>query len=85
MTLRLEIKPEIAASLNAQAKARGIQLQAYLQNAIEELARADVSPRKAPDVQEFRTALDQLAEMGRNLPPMPSSAFRRESIYQDHD
>ena len=89
MTLRLELKPEIEASLTAQARANGVLLETYLQHAIEGLARAKAgfhgegSP--APDVQEFRTALDELAEMGKNLPHTPSSAFTRESIYRDHN
>jgi predicted HicB family RNase H-like nuclease len=44
MTVRLEIKPEIEASLNAQAAAKGIPLDAYLQDAIEDLARAPAAP-----------------------------------------
>jgi predicted HicB family RNase H-like nuclease len=44
MIVRLEIKPEIEASLNAQAAAKGIPLDAYLQDAIEDLARAPAAP-----------------------------------------
>ena len=83
MTVRLEIKPEIEASLNAQAAAKGLPLDAYLQNAIEDLARAQAGP--AANLEECRAALDTLAEMGKSLPHVPSSAFSRESIYQDHN
>lgn len=83
MTVRLEIKPEIEASLNAQAAAKGIPLDAYLQNVIEDLVRAHVAP--AASLQEFRAMLDTLAEMGKSLPHVPSAAFSRESIYQDHN
>ena len=44
MTLRLEIKPEIETTLNAQAAAKGLRLEAYLQDAIEDLARAQAAP-----------------------------------------
>jgi hypothetical protein len=83
MTVRLELKAEIEASLSAQAEAMGIPLDAYLQTVIENLAQA--SPTPVPDIQELRAALDRLAEMGRNFPHVPSSAFSRESIYQDHN
>ena len=83
MTVRLEIKPEIEASLNAQAAAKGIPLDAYLQDVIEDIARAKAAP--AANLEEFRAALDTLAEMGKSLPHVPSSAFSRESIYQDHN
>ena len=83
MTVRLEIKPEIEATLAAQARARGIPLDAYLQVVIEELAQT--KPVSPPALQDLRATLDALAEMGRGLPPLPSSAFSRESIYRDHD
>jgi hypothetical protein len=83
MTVRLEIKPEIEASLNAQAAAKGLPLDAYLQDAIEDLARAPAAP--AANLQEFRATLDTLAEMGKSLPHVSSAAFSRGSIYQDHN
>jgi len=59
MTVRLEIKPEIEASLNAQAAAKGASLDAYLQDAIESLARAQAAP--AANLEELRATLDTLA------------------------
>ena len=83
MTVRLELKPDVEANLAAQARARGVALDTYLQSVIEDLARTQaVHPAKA---QEVEAALDALAEMGRGLPHLPSSAFSRESIYRDHD
>ena len=83
MTVRLELKPEVEATLTDQAKAKGVALNAYLQNVIDDLARAHSAPK--PDIGENRAALDRLAEMGKRLPHVPSSTFRRESIYQDRD
>ena len=83
MTVRLELKPEIEASLNAQAEAKGIPLEAYLESIIEDLARATAAP--ATNLEEVRETLDILADMGRNLPHMSSAAFSRESIYQDQN
>jgi hypothetical protein len=72
MTVRLELKPELEAALNDLAKAQGLPLDAYLQRLIEGLART-------------QHALDRLAEMGRGLPRVLSSAFSRESIYEDRN
>jgi len=83
MTVSLELRPEVEASLNDQAKAKGVPLHAYLQDLIEHLAHAQAVQK--PDVEEFRAALDRLAEMGKNLPRVPSSAFHRENIYRNHD
>lgn len=82
MTVKLELKPEVEANLAAQARARGVPLDAYLQSVIEDLAGTE-SARPA-SLQELQATLDALAEMGKGLPHLPSSAFDRESIYQDH-
>ena len=83
MTVRLELRPEVEVALADQAKAKGVPLEDYLQNVIEDLAHAHTAPRQ--NVERLRAALDRLAEMGKNLPHLASSAFTRESIYQDHD
>ena len=70
-------------SLAAQARARGVPLDAYLQSVIEGLARAENAGPAS--LQDLEAALDALAEMGRGLRPLPSSALSRESIYQDHN
>ena len=83
MTVRLELKPDIEANLAAQARARGVALDVYLQSVIEDLAGSEAAhPAR---LQEIEAALDALAEMGKGLPHLPSSAFSRDSIYRDHD
>ena len=79
MTVRLELTPETEASLSEQAKARGVPLDAYLQHVIEDLVRSQAVSNRG--VEEFRAALDKLAEMGKSLPHLPLSVFSRESIY----
>ena len=83
MTVRLDLRADVEANLAAQARARGVPLDAYLQGVIEDLARADAARPASPE--DIEAALDALAEMGRGLPHLPSSAFSRESIYQDHN
>jgi len=83
MTLRLELRPEVEENLAAQARARGVPLDTYLQGVIEDLARAATArPASPPDIE---ATLDRLAEMGRDLPHLPSSAFSRESIFRDYN
>ena len=83
MTIRLALKPDVEASLAAQARVRGILLDAYLQSVIEDLAGAEAV--RPASIQDLEATLDALAEMGQGLPHLPSSAFTRESIYQDRD
>src|SRR4051794_22306320 len=49
MTVKLELKPEVEASLGGQARARGIPLADYLQSAIEDLARAGQASIRGAD------------------------------------
>lgn len=81
MTVKLELQPDIEANLAAQASARGLSLDTYLQNVVEDLAKGNGAPPM--NLLTFRATLDLLAEMGRNLPQLPASAFSRENMYQD--
>ena len=83
VTVRLELEPEIEANLAAQARVRGMALDAYLQGVIEDLARREAA--RPASLHDLEATLDVLAEMGRDLPHLPSTAFSRESIYRDHD
>jgi hypothetical protein len=83
MTVTLELTPDIEGTLAAQAHARGAPLDTYLRSVIEDLACQD--PARPANAGDIRAMLDQLAEIGRDLPRLPSSAFSRESIYQNHD
>ena len=83
MTIALHLRPEIEAKLAQRARDRGVSLEAYVQSIVEGFAGNLAAP--SASLQEFRATLDELSEMGRNLPAVPSSAFTRESIYRDHD
>jgi hypothetical protein len=83
VTVKLELKPDVEAKLIAQARVKGVPLDAYLQNVIEDLART--TPADQASLLDIEQTLDALAEMGKELPHLPSSAFGRESIYQDRD
>ncbi len=82
MTITLELKPDIEEQLAAQARARGVPLDAYVQSLIENVVRRPARP--AGNGQQLRATLDTLAEMGRDLPELSPEALSRESIYRDH-
>jgi hypothetical protein len=83
MMIALHLRPEIEASLAQRARACGVSLEAYVQSIVEGLAVSQAAP--SASLEEFRATLDELAEMGGNLPAVPSDAFTRESIYPDQD
>lgn len=81
MTVKLNLKPEVEASLVARARAKGVALDAYLLGVIEELALAGRTPRAS--VADFRAALEALAQGAESLPLLAPEAFSRESIYRN--
>ncbi len=77
------VKVDIPDELAAQAKARGLSLEAYVQEILaQQLARpAGTRPPRSPE--EIRTWLDSLAQFSDKIPPLPET-ISREWIYQDH-
>jgi hypothetical protein len=81
----MEITVNIPEGLVAQAEARGLQPEAYVQQILEQQARArqvDARPLRTPD--EIRAWLESLAQFSDKIPPLPET-ISREWIYQDHD
>lgn len=83
MTITLHLNPEVEASLAARAQSVGVPLETYIRSAIERLAMDRES--STGSIAEFRAMLDALAEGSADLPVLPSAAFERVNIYQDHD
>jgi hypothetical protein len=69
----IEIRPETAEMLAAQAKAQGLSVDDYLKTL---LGIAQSAEERAPD--EFMTAMESLAE--EDVEPLPRD-FSREDIY----
>jgi post-segregation antitoxin (ccd killing protein) len=80
MVVTVNIPDELAA----QAKARGLSLEAYVQEILaEQLARPAQTPQpRTPE--EIRGWLDSLAQFSDKIPPLPET-ISREWLYQDHD
>ena len=79
MQITLTIPDELAA----QAKARGISVEEYVQRLLEEAGR------KSPALQEPRTPeqleafFKAMAQGSQKLPALPTESFSRESFYED--
>jgi hypothetical protein len=83
MAITLELPPEVEADLAAQAEARGLALDVYLESLLKQ--HAAMKPPDQPSLQEFDSELDALAQGSEKLPYLPPEALTRESYYQDHD
>ena len=83
MTITLELPKEIEERLQAQARVRGLSLDAYVQ---EFLARStSVSPVPALSSDEVNRLLDEAADLVPSGPPLSDDAMSRESIYTRED
>jgi hypothetical protein len=81
MVIRVNVPEELAA----QALARGVTLETYVEEILAQ--QATVAAVKAPRVrtpEEIREWLDSLAQFSDRIPPLPET-ISREWIYQDHD
>lgn len=79
------IKVNVPEELAAQAKARGVPLETYVEELLAERVAApstEVGGLKTPE--QIRAWLDSLAQFSDKIPPLPET-ISREWIYQDHD
>jgi predicted transcriptional regulator len=84
MPISIELKPEVEERLGREASARGVSVEAYVEDLIEQQVSGT---DKAPGVglEELDQVLDALAEGSEGRPTPPSEAYTRESIYQEHN
>lgn len=81
MVVTVNIPDEIAA----QAKARGLSPESYVQEILAQQLTIQATETKRPRTQEeIRAWLDSLAQFSDKIPPLPET-ISRDWIYQDHD
>jgi hypothetical protein len=82
MQVTLDIPEEVAA----QAKARGIPVEAYVQSLLEQASPQPTGmAARAMTDEEIKAWFKELKQFSDKIPPMPGETFSREMIYQDHD
>jgi hypothetical protein len=83
MSITLELRPELETKVKAQAEARGLPVERYLQSVIEAAA---LSPSAPPlTLEEQERLLDELENGLSHVPALPEDAFSRAGIYVEHD
>jgi predicted DNA-binding protein len=84
MSISIELKPEVEELLEQEAAAKGVSVESY----VEELIEQQISqPHKTSYIgsEEIDHLLDSLAEGSDGRPVLQPEAYSRESIYQDHN
>jgi len=80
MVVTVNIPDELAAA----AKARGLSVEAYVQEILAQQLARRAENRPLRTQKEIRTWLDSLAQFSDKIPPLPET-ISREWLYQDHD
>jgi hypothetical protein len=83
MTIQVELSPEAEARLATIAAQRGIAMQEYAGELLDSVL-ASGAAQNTLTVDEFHAMLSELRTGSEVLPKLPTSAFSRESIYEDH-
>jgi post-segregation antitoxin (ccd killing protein) len=84
-SLSMIITVNIPDELAAQARARGLSLEEYVQEILAQQLPAQPAETRQPRTpEEIRAWLDSLAQFSDKIPPLPDT-ISREWIYQGHD
>ena len=81
MTVKLQLKPDVEAGLLAQAQARGLSLELYLEQILQEQSRT-LTPLSL-DPAERAHSFETWAHNHPLMPPLPDDAVRREHLIRD--
>jgi hypothetical protein len=81
MTVKLDLNPDVEAGLLAQAHARGLPLEAYLEQVLRERSRLVDVVRSSPA--ETAKAFRAWAANHPSTPPLSDEAVSRESLVRD--
>lgn len=81
----MEITLKIPDEIVAQAKARGLRVEEYIEEVLARQAGTRAPEARRPlTPAEIRGWLDSLAQFSDKIPPLPET-ITREWIYQEHD
>jgi len=80
MVVTVNIPDELAAAV----KARGLSLEAYVQEILAQKLTRPAEARQPRTQEEIRAWLDSLAQFSEKIPPLPETVSH-EWLYQDHD
>lgn len=81
----MQITVTIPDELAAQAEARGVSLEAYVQSLVEEAGRRPIERNRPGTPEQIEAFFQAMAEGSQNLPLLSTESFTRESFYQDSE
>jgi hypothetical protein len=83
VTIQIELSPESEARLVEEARARGVPLETYAGNLLQQVLASGAHRSGGLTIEKFHAMLDVLAKDSERLPNLPTESFTRESFYED--
>ena len=83
MTIEVEVSSELEVILKAEAALSGMELKDYAGKLLEEAAIPRLPVKGKLTRQGLHAMLREVGEGSEKLPKLPTSAFTRESFYED--
>lgn len=84
--IQIHLEPEIEAQLVAEARARGLSPESYVEQIIaERTAKLHTEAGSVDRLASLEKFLEEMAAYSDKIPQLPDRAFTRESFYQDHN
>ena len=86
MTVTLELKPEVEERIIAEAKARGLSVEDYIQQELEAKVRTPERPEQMP-YEEWLRRFNEWVNSHDYIkaPPLSDEAISRETIYRERE
>lgn len=84
--MTLNLRPEIAARLEALATAHGLSIEDYLKQLVErELSSngPEIAPQPRLSAEEWAHQFEEWADSFPEVPPIPDEALSRDNLYPD--
>jgi hypothetical protein len=81
MPTTIEVEPDVASKIEAQARARGLSVDAYLRALIEGREAASATENAVTPQEKIRLLREFADSHGHDTPLLSDEAISRESIY----
>lgn len=85
MPISIELKPEVEERLGREASAKGVSVEAYVEDLIERQVSPPHEGEGHVDMEELDRVLDALSEGSEGRPAPPPETYTREGIYLEHN
>ncbi|MGH9397920.1 MAG: hypothetical protein ACRD18_13850 [Terriglobia bacterium] len=83
--IQIHLQPEVETKLVAEAQARGLSPESYVEQLItEQTSKPQAQADSADRLASLEKFFEEMAAHSDKIPHLPDEAFTRESFYQDH-